>query len=272
MRSDGTTSGEALEYTAIERGVHRVKVNLDAEGWDTTLGNRYDLYSSVFRPEVELDVTEIVPGQQVQFFITNAPPGSRVTLIRSPGEPAPGPCHPGLGICLDIPTASVLANLQTNGAGARTWTVTAPGVLPPGPQSFQAVLTSGDPPTKSDAVTRWVAGALVTIGDATVVEGVTAELAVQLSEPVAQPVSVQIQTMDGSASAPSDYVAQLTTVVFDPGETFHYVPVDTVADGNHETRRAVQRRVVEPDGAGYRQPIGGNRYRVGQRSVGDAHG
>jgi hypothetical protein len=76
----------------------------------------------------------------------------------------------------------------------------------------------------------------LSIGDATVAEGAgVAEFTVSLSTPVAQVVSVQAATADGSALAGSDYTALSgVTLMFDPGETIQVVPVSLIDDADTE--------------------------------------
>jgi len=78
----------------------------------------------------------------------------------------------------------------------------------------------------------------VNIGDVTVVEGASgtrsAVFTLTLSAPAGQRTRVRYTTVDGSATAGSDYVAKSGEVVFEPGLTTRTVPIvingDTVAE------------------------------------------
>jgi hypothetical protein len=63
----------------------------------------------------------------------------------------------------------------------------------------------------------------LSVGDATVVEGssgiVTASFALRLSAPSPVPVSFDIGSSNGSASAGSDYLARNQSRIIDPGRT-----------------------------------------------------
>jgi hypothetical protein len=78
---------------------------------------------------------------------------------------------------------------------------------------------------------------LISIDDVVVTEGLddTATFTVSLSMPSLQTVSVQYQTLDGTASASADFVPKaLTTLSFDPGETSKPVTVDIEDDSLDE--------------------------------------
>jgi hypothetical protein len=74
----------------------------------------------------------------------------------------------------------------------------------------------------------------VSIGDVSAPEGnegtTPFSLAVTLSAPARQAVTVDYSTADGSATAPSDYAAATGTVTFGPGETTKPVVVGVVGD------------------------------------------
>ena len=74
----------------------------------------------------------------------------------------------------------------------------------------------------------------VSIGDASVTEGnagtTPLSFPVMLSAASTQPVSVTYATVDGTATAPSDYAAANGTLTFNPGETSKTISVNVVAD------------------------------------------
>ncbi|MEM7323774.1 MAG: Calx-beta domain-containing protein, partial [Actinomycetota bacterium] len=85
------------------------------------------------------------------------------------------------------------------------------------------------------------AGPTVSVADAAVTEGDapgTVDLSLTLSEPVANPVTVELATSDGSAVAGSDYVAFTGTVTFPANQTTILQPVgiigDTVFEGTED--------------------------------------
>ena len=57
---------------------------------------------------------------------------------------------------------------------------------------------------------------------------------VTLSNPSEEPVTVDVATVDGTATAPSDYTPVETTLTFSPGETAKVVTVDVKGDTAHE--------------------------------------
>ena len=70
----------------------------------------------------------------------------------------------------------------------------------------------------------------VSIGDATVDEGGTVELAVTLSKASAEAVTVSYRTVDGTAEAGTDYTAVSGTLHFDAGTTTRNLSVETLTD------------------------------------------
>lgn len=82
----------------------------------------------------------------------------------------------------------------------------------------------------------------ISVGDATVTEGNTgtrtATFVVTLSDPSAQPVTVQYATANGTATAGGDYQARSGTLTFAPGETSKTITVPVLGD-----------RLAEPDEA-----------------------
>ena len=75
---------------------------------------------------------------------------------------------------------------------------------------------------------------LVSIGDVSAYEGnqgaTTFSFPVTLSAPAAQTVSVAYATSDGTAVAPSDYLAASGTVTFNPGEDTKAIAIGVVGD------------------------------------------
>ena len=78
----------------------------------------------------------------------------------------------------------------------------------------------------------------LSIDDVAVVEGdagtTDAVFTVSLSASSADPVAVNVDTSDDSATAPDDYVGLSTAVSFDPGDTSETVSVQVKGDGDDE--------------------------------------
>jgi subtilisin-like proprotein convertase family protein len=79
----------------------------------------------------------------------------------------------------------------------------------------------------------------VSVGDVTVVEGdsgtTNALFPVTLTAAVGTPVSVDFTTVDGTATtADNDYAPLAGTIVFNPGETQHFVTISVIGDINFE--------------------------------------
>src|SRR5262249_36507176 len=74
----------------------------------------------------------------------------------------------------------------------------------------------------------------LSIDDVRVSEGssgwTTAVVTVKLSAASAQPVTVKWVTADGTATAPSDYVAATGTLIFDPGVTSQTIAITVNSD------------------------------------------
>lgn len=85
----------------------------------------------------------------------------------------------------------------------------------------------------SCAVETWVGGAFATERDPGQ-PAVSAAFSVTVAPPSAAAVTVAYQTVDGTAVAGSDYVAQSGVVTIPPGETTRTIAVPLVADGVRE--------------------------------------
>ncbi len=83
-------------------------------------------------------------------------------------------------------------------------------------------------------------GSTLSINDVTLTEGnsgtTNADFTVTLTPAAAVPVSADFATLDGTATAPSDYAASSGTVLFNPGETTKHILVPVNGD-----------RLAEPD-------------------------
>lgn len=90
---------------------------------------------------------------------------------------------------------------------------------------------------------------LITITDATAVEGEAAVFTVRLSVAGSQPVTVRYATTNGTALAGQDYVAGSGTLTFTPGMMETNVTVATWRDGIPENDESFSVRLSEPQGA-----------------------
>ncbi|MGH2728842.1 MAG: Calx-beta domain-containing protein, partial [Actinomycetota bacterium] len=91
------------------------------------------------------------------------------------------------------------------------------------------------------------------ISDVTVAEGTggtkTVQLVVSLSSASGGTVTVVYQTVDGTAKAPSDYLAASGLVTFNPGETSKAVNVTVVGDALSERTEWFTVALSNPSGA-----------------------
>lgn len=97
----------------------------------------------------------------------------------------------------------------------------------------------------------------VAITDAApVVEGESgtrpADFAVTLSSAPAEPVTVRVGTLDGTATQPADYTATETSVAFAPGETQKVFSVPVVGDTVDEPAETFTARILAADRAAVR--------------------
>jgi len=95
--------------------------------------------------------------------------------------------------------------------------------------------------------------AAFTITDATIIEGnagtTDAVFTIAIAFPVAQAVTVDYQTADGTAVAPGDYTAiPLTTLLFAPGVTSQTISVPVVGDGAFEADETFNVNLSNPTG------------------------
>lgn len=126
---------------------------------DVDDGPRLGFVDGLQRPpptprELELTVSAATPGEPITFTITGGAPGESVRLFRSRNHLGAGPCHPGLGRCLDI-TRPIRehAVLAFNQAGVAEITQTLPAHIELGRDfSFQAASDTSPTGAFSQAV------------------------------------------------------------------------------------------------------------------------
>ncbi len=72
--------------------------------------------------------------------------------------------------------------------------------------------------------------ATVEVADVSIVEGGTARVPIELSNPSERPLTVRWETRDGSATSPADYATGIGVLDFPPGETRRTVAIPVNAD------------------------------------------
>ena len=119
---------------------------------------------------------------------------------------------------------------------------------------YRAVFTNSAGSTATHAATLTVADhTWISIGNAAIAEGDTgkprtASLAVTLTKPSSQSVTVHYATANGNATAPTDYKAKTGTLTFKAGKTTAYVTVSVNPDQNVEPDKTVQVVLSNPAG------------------------
>ena len=97
------------------------------------------------------------------------------------------------------------------------------------------------------------AAPVLDVGDVTVTEGdagdVTASFPVTLTGATQVPVTVDVTTADGSATAPGDYAALATSLTFSPGQTAKTVDVTVHGDTTFELDETFSLHLSNPAGA-----------------------
>jgi hypothetical protein len=80
---------------------------------------------------------------------------------------------------------------------------------------------------------------MISIGNTQIIEGQSgssnAVVTATLSAPVGQTVTVSYATVNGTATAGSDYTARTGVLTFNPGETSRQISIPIAGDGNYET-------------------------------------
>ncbi len=89
----------------------------------------------------------------------------------------------------------------------------------------------------------------LSIDDASVEEGGTAEFVVSLTAEAGETVTVDFETVDGTAEAGSDYTADSGTLTFAAGETTRTISVSTLDDSIPEVREGFTVVLSNPSGA-----------------------
>src|SRR5262249_15157594 len=131
------------------------------------------------------------------------------------------------------------ATITTDGNGNATFSADVPQTLFAG-QLVTATATAmnGTTPlsTSEFSNTSTVTGLLPTIviNDFSVAEGdsgvTNATVDAVLEAPITQPVTFSFSTADGTATAPGDYIAQSSTITFQPGETDKQITIKVNGD------------------------------------------
>jgi hypothetical protein len=127
----------------------------------------------------------------------------------------------------------------------------------PTPESFTVTLSSpsnaalGSPSTATVSINDNDDAPSISIADATVAENAgPLSFAVTLSNPSASTITVDFSTADGTATtADSDYVAEIGTLTFNPGETVASVEVTVTDDGVVEPNETLTVTLTNPANA-----------------------
>jgi Tol biopolymer transport system component len=121
--------------------------------------------------------------------------------------------------------------------------------------AFESIATNlhpGDTTAWSDVfrVSHAIPG-VPTVGDVSRKEGNSSTtkftFTVTLSTPVAQAVTVNYATQDGTATAGSDYTSLNGTLIFNPGETKKTITVAVIGDKTYENQETFTLRLSDPD-------------------------
>lgn len=143
----------ALSFAACDQPLPDDEAGLG----DDTGGNWLPADQSA--PPLDLTVTDLVPGQQVQFTLTGANPGDRVTIGRSMVGQGAGPCPVAFnGMCSDLRSPTPMMEVTANAQGTASALITLPPNVPNGANVwFQAYQYRGaGSPYKSDVVHKVV--------------------------------------------------------------------------------------------------------------------
>ena len=120
--------------------------------------------------------------------------------------------------------------------------------LTSGPHQFHVTATDAAGNVAQTYLTYQVTAPTVDLHGCTVNEGSSCVFTATLSNASTIPVSVQVDTSDGTAVAPGRYTAQSTVLTFAPGQTSKTVPVVTKADGIQEPDQAFTVDLSSPVG------------------------
>ena len=99
-------------------------------------------------------------------------------------------------------------------------------------------------------------GPTISIGDVTVTEGGSAVFTITLSQTASSNVTVDYQTVDGTATSATDYVARSGIVVFNPGDTVKTRTVMTQQDNLTEPDEIFTMTLTNPTNATFAQSVG----------------
>ena len=147
-------------------------------------------------------------------------------------------------------------NATTSAAGTAPFTYSAAStgtdtIKACGDINANGACDAGEP--TATASKTWVATAKLAINDVTVTEGNTgltnATFKVTLDKAVGTPVTVAFATVDGTAVAPSDYIAKSGSVTFAPGTTSKDVLVSIRGDTVNEPDETFSVKLSAASGA-----------------------
>jgi hypothetical protein len=172
--------------------------------------------------------------------VPTAPPA--VTTQPSDSSVAAGQPYSFTAAATGVPAPTVQWQVSTDGtnftdiAGATDTTVSGTATYAGAGDEFRAVFSNGVGTVTTNAATLFVTTpSSIAIAGAAVVEGDTGKprsvtVAATLSQPSAQPVTVDYTTADGTAIAPDDYAAESGTLTFKAGKTTASVTLAVTPD------------------------------------------
>ena len=142
-----------------------------------------------------------------------------------------------------VPAPTVQWQTSTDGgatftdvSGATADTLTGTATLTDSGRRFRAVYTNQEGSVTSSPATLTVSPtAVISVGSSSVMEGNTGNnrtvsLAVTLSQPAVQTITVHYATQNVTAVAPGDYTAKSGNLTFKPGKTVMYVSIPVKPD------------------------------------------
>ena len=200
-------------------------------------------------PRIEIEDAEVTEGGIASFEVTLSSAPTRTVTVAY--RTVDGTAVAGA----DYTTTSGMLTFEVN--GDRTQRVEVPTLEDDEAEeteTFTVQLSAPSGATVADGtgtgtITDNDEAPTITIGDARVTEGGTAEFTVTLSSSSEMPVTVSYETIDGTATAGADYTTTSGTLSFTPGQTTQRVEVPTLEDDEAEETETFTVQLSAPSGA-----------------------
>lgn len=232
---DSTGAPETLVARGTISGGRIFNLTLDPASATNDVGDPHTVTAKLS------DQAGPVASEEIKFTVTGANPTTGTTTTNASGEAtftytgtAPG--NDTITACFDADGNGTCESGEPSATASKTYVGAGPPP-PPGPT--------------------------ISINDVSVTEGrpgttVSAVFKVSLSSASTSPVTVDFTTADGSASAPSDYLAKSGTATFAPGDTEEDVSVTVNGDAVPEPDEdffvnlsgATSATIADPQGVG----------------------